>query len=146
MTTNFLDAIEAGVKSATNREENFIEIHKLFYDVKKQLEDYTKNLLILEMFYDVNDEDGEVVVKDYFIDDQGLYLDKKLFLSLRSSPNMHYYFLTNVALSKNGYPCSITIDGDKFDAMDKAGLEENLKNLLASPDTGQKIFQLMKLA
>lgn len=133
---NFLDSLSIGMQIAQNRHQNFVEIHNIFLDFKSQLENFSNNKLLIELY----GQNG-----DYFTDTDSsiIYQDKKLFACLAENPDQIFVELTAVKFAKDGYPCTIFIEGNTFDSFDKSGLEKSLKNLLESPDTGQKIFSLL---
>lgn len=133
---DFLDSLSIGMQIAQNRHQNFLEIHNIFLDFKRQLEKFSNNKLLIE-FYGKNG--------DYFTetDSNIIYQDKKLFACLAEKPDQIFVVLTEVKFAKDGYPCTIFIEGDTYDSFDKSSLEKSLKNLLESPDTGQKIFDLL---
>lgn len=141
---NFTDSLQLGLQSALDRERNFQEIHEVFSVLREQILAFSKNLVTLEMLLQVEHEDEESIV-EYFESLKGLYSDKILFLTdINNSEN--YELLSSINFSSNGYPCTIEIEGDRFDSIDKISLENNIKKLLATPSTGQKLFNLMKLA
>lgn len=139
---NFKDSLQQGLQSALDRERNFQEIHNVFASLREQILEFSNNSVTLEMVVQTDPEDDNSII-DYFQNFEGLYLDKSLCLTdVNNSHNFEW--LSYIRFSSNGYPCTIEIDGDRFDATDKIGLEENIKKLLATPSTGRKLFELMK--
>ena len=140
---NFTDSLQLGMQNAIDRERNFQEIHDVFSILKEQILAFSKNLVTLELIYIENPGDSDDLV-DYFENSTGLYLDKTIFLTdVDDSGN--FECISKIDFSSNGYPCTIEIDGNFFDSIDKISLEENIKKLLSTPSTGQKLFQLMRL-
>ncbi|HAO26520.1 MAG TPA: hypothetical protein DCQ68_00240, partial [Chryseobacterium indologenes] len=135
--TNFLESLSFGIQVAKDRYRNFIEIHDLFILLKEQIEAFSKDKVTIELygetgdFFKILDENPEV-----------LYQSKLLYLCCASQPDEVFHDLTSITFNNDGYPCSMIIDGDNFDAYDKISLEKNIKKLLESPSTGQKIFDL----
>jgi len=140
---NFTDSLQLGMQSAIDRERNFQEIHNLFSILKEQLLAFSNNLVTLEMIFTVDHEDDSV--EDYLTNPTNLYADKNLYLTGVNNPQF-FEWISQINFSSNGYPCTIEIDGNRFDSIDKISLEENIKKLLTTPSTGQKLFQLMKSA
>ncbi len=141
---NFTDSLKLGMQTALDRERNFQEIHDIFLTLKEQILEFSNNLVKLELVFQENPDDDNSVV-DYFENLTNLYSDKSLCLT--DVNNLHNYeWLSFINFSSNGYPCTISIDGNQFDSIDKISLEENIKKLLSAPSTGQKLFQLIKSA
>lgn len=134
--TDFLKSLSIGMQIAQNRHKNFLEIHDIFYELKKQLESFGKGKILIEFV----SQSG-----DFFNNEKqdNIYEDKKLYASLAVNPDIVFEQLTEVKFSNEGYPCTIYVDDNLFDAFDKTGLENNLKILLESPLTGQKLFDLL---
>ncbi|MDN8396093.1 hypothetical protein QZK79_15045 [Acinetobacter baumannii] len=140
---NFTDSLQLGLQSAY-RERNFQEIHNLFYSLKEQILEFSNNSVTLEMIFREDPDDEDTII-DYFENFTDLYIDKSLCLT-RVDDIQDFEWLSMLNFSSNGYPCTITIDGNRFDSIDKISLEENIKMLLSTPSTGQKLFRLMKSA
>lgn len=136
--TNFIESLSFGMQIAQKRHQNFLEIHDVFLDLKKQIESYSNYKISIELF----GKNG-----DYFTNfDENpdmLYEAKNLIAAQASAPHEVYYQLTNVSFSNDGYPCTIELEGNKYDAFDKNSLEENLKTLLSTASTGESIFKLL---
>ncbi|HCA5338646.1 hypothetical protein OHV66_15175 [Acinetobacter baumannii] len=143
---NFTDSLTLGLQSALDRERNFQEIHDIFITLKSQLFEFSEQSVNLEMLFKKKSAGNNNSVEDYFTDSSGLYDDKTLYLSEATNSTLNYAMLSTLTFSPNGYPCTLEIDGDHFDAIDKISLEENIKKLMSSPSTGQKLFKLMKIA
>ncbi|WP_119025616.1 hypothetical protein [Acinetobacter soli] len=141
---NFTDSIKLGMQTALDRERNFKEIHDLFSSLREQILDFSDNLVTLELVF-LSDPEDETSIKDYFESYDGLYLDKSLCLINVNNPQ-NFEWISFINFSSNGYPCTLDIVGNRFDAIDRISLEENINTLLATPSTGQKLFELMKSA
>ncbi|MEQ1161493.1 hypothetical protein ABLT50_12180 [Acinetobacter calcoaceticus] len=143
---NFTDSLQLGLQSALDRERNFTEIHDIFAALKEQLFLFSKGSVTLEMIIknENSEENGESV--DYLTTLEGLYEDKFLYVSPTHNLNENYQYLGTINFSPNGYPCTLESEGNQFDSIDKIGLEENIKKLISSPSTGQKLFGIMKMA
>ncbi|HAV3886699.1 TPA: hypothetical protein JIF39_003499 [Acinetobacter baumannii] len=141
---NFTDSLQLGLQSALDRERKFQEIHNLFYSLKEQILEFSNNSVTLEMIFREDPDDEDTII-DYFENFTDLYIDKSLCLT-RVDDIQDFEWLSMLNFSSNGYPCTITIDGNRFDSIDKISLEENIKMLLSTPSTGQKLFRLMKSA
>lgn len=141
---NFTDSLQLGLQSALDRERNFQEIHNLFYSLKEQILEFSNNSVTIEMIFREDPDDEDTII-DYFENFTDLYIDKSLCLT-RVDDIQDFEWLSMLNFSSNGYPCTITIDGNRFDSIDKISLEENIKMLLSTPSTGQKLFRLMKSA
>ncbi|HCQ9811693.1 TPA: hypothetical protein OUH77_003767, partial [Acinetobacter baumannii] len=105
---------------------------------------FSNNSVTLEMIFREDPDDEDTII-DYFENFTDLYIDKSLCLT-RVDDIQDFEWLSMLNFSSNGYPCTITIDGNRFDSIDKISLEENIKMLLSTPSTGQKLFRLMKSA
>jgi hypothetical protein len=141
---NFTDSLQLGLQTALDRERNFQEIHDVFNSLKEQILAFSNYTITLEMLFQP-DPDDEHSIANYFENLTDLYSDKSLCLT-NVNNSQDYEWLSMINFSSNGYPCTITIDGNRFDSIDKTSLEENIKMLLSSPSTGQKLFRLMKSA
>lgn len=141
---NFTDSLKLGMQTALDRERNFQEIHDIFLTLKEQILEFSNNLVKLELVFQEGPED-DATIADYFENFTNLYEDKSLCLTDVNN-TQNFEWLSFINFSSNGYPCTISIDGNKFDSIDKIGLEENIKTLLSTPSTGQKLFQLIKSA
>ncbi|MEI1716786.1 hypothetical protein V8R86_09990 [Acinetobacter baumannii] len=141
---NFTDSLQLGLQTALDRERNFQEIHDVFNSLKEQILTFSNNSITLEMLFQP-DPDNEDSIANYFENLTDLYSDKSLCLT-NVYDSQDYEWLSMINFSSNGYPCTITIDGNRFDSIDKVSLEENIKMLLSTPSTGQKLFRLMKSA
>ncbi|MBJ9482684.1 hypothetical protein ACKEN5_18030 [Acinetobacter baumannii] len=141
---NFTDSLQLGLQTALDRERNFQEIHDVFSTLKDQILAFSNNSVTLEMLFQTDPEDDNTI-GDYFESLTNLYIDKTIYL-INVDEGQNYEWLSMINFSSNGYPCTITIDGNRFDSIDKVSLEENIKMLLSTPSTGQKLFRLMKSA
>ncbi|WP_286859615.1 MULTISPECIES: hypothetical protein [Acinetobacter] len=141
---NFTDSLKLGMQTALDRERNFQEIHDIFLTLKEQILEFSNNLVKLELIFQVVPED-DTTIADYFENLTNLYDDKNLYLTDVNN-TQNFEWLSFINFSSNGYPCTIIIDGNNFDSIDKISLEENIKKLLSAPSTGQKLFQLIKSA
>lgn len=143
---NFTESLHIGLQSALDRERNFTEIHDIFAALKEQLVHFSKGSVTLEMIIknENHEEDGEPL--DYLTTLEGLYEDKFLYVSPTYNLNENFQYLGTIKFSPNGYPCTLETEGNQFDSIDKIGLEENIKKLISSPSTGQKLFEIMKMA
>lgn len=138
---NFTDSLKLGLQTALDRERNFQEIHDVFYSLKEQILEFSNNSVTLEMLFEPKN-DNDILI-DYFANLTELYVDKSLCLT-NVNDSQDFEWLSTINFSSNGYPCTINIDGNHFDSIDKISLEENIKMLLSTPSTGQKLFRLMK--
>lgn len=136
--TNFIDSLSFGMQIAQKRHQNFVEIHDVFFDLKNQIEKFSNNKVLIELFGKAG---------DYFtmVDNNQdlLYESKNLLASLASDPDNTYSQLTRIDFSTDGYPCTLDIEGNKYDAFDKTSLEENLKILLSTASIGEAIFKII---
>lgn len=140
--TDFLTALQSGIKSAMNREDNFIEIHNTFLRVKEQIDIFSEDRFEVQL-QGISKNDPFKKPKDYFKDHSDLYSDKKLIMidNKRIAKLTEIYFDRN-----NGYPCTILIDGDEFTSTNLESLEDNLRKLLSSPSTGNVLYSFIKTA
>ncbi len=136
--TNFIESLSFGMQIAQKRHQNFLEIHDVMFDLKKQIESYSNGKILIELI----GESGEYFT-NFDKNQDMLYESKNLFASLSSAPENVYDKLTRIEFSTDGYPCTINIEGNKYDAFDKNSLEENLKNLLSTASIGEIIFKLV---
>ena len=144
--TNFLDSIQFGLNSAIDRERNFREIHNVFQLLKDQIYQVSKGKVLIELMeckFDPVANIFRISGDDYLTSGDGLYKDKLIFLSLEQDANNHFYEISRIEFTQNGYPCKLMVDGNFYEAMDKIGVEEIVKLLFSSPTTGQKLYHLM---
>lgn len=137
---DFTHSLSLGMQIAQKKHENFIEIHNVFAELKKQIEGFSNNKVVLELiagtlgdYFKVHQENPDI-----------LYEDKKLYVCLASNPDGCYSLITQLNLSRDGYPCTIQIEGDNYDSFDKSSLEENLNKLLSTAYVGEQIFKMIK--
>ena len=130
---DFLSALQNGIDSAANREANFQEIHDIFISLRDQINTFSQNTITTQLYSIATN--SLTSPKDYFVDQSQLYMDKKLYVV--SQQCRYSSFLTEIYFDRdNGYPCTITVDGDEYTATNKESLEENIQKLLSSPSTG----------
>lgn len=140
---DFLSALQNGIDSAANREANFQEIHDIFILLREQISLFSQEKINTQLFSIPSE--SRLSPKDYFLDQSQLYMDKRLYVN--SLESRFSKSLTEIYFDRdNGYPCTITVDGDEYTATNKESLEENIQKLLSTPSTGIILYSLMKKA
>lgn len=60
-----------------------------------------------------------------------------------SQDKLRYRILAEWEQNKHGYPCTITFNKTEFRCEDKMSLEFALNEMLANPEVGEKIYEIM---
>lgn len=142
---DFLNALQSGIDSAINKEKNFLEIHNIFLLVKEQITVFSNGTLDTQLLSMPNPSNLFSTPINYFHNQSELYTDKKLQISPIDA-NVTY-LLTKIYFDRdNGYPCTITINGDEYTSINKESLEENIQRLLSSSAVGSILYRLIKEA
>ena len=144
--SGFLGAIQTGIDAAVEKENNILQIVKVIEDVRKDLEQFSENKLTLVSKVSQIDALNNFTIKMLTPQiNKEKPLNEVLFIQLNSNKSKEEE-LTMLYLGSEGFPCTIYAEGNQLTATDELSFRENMKVLLGSPSTGQKIGRLLKAA
>lgn len=145
--TDFLRAIESGIKASEDKKRNIQEIFNTIDQIKESIEKFTDGKVTLSFRNSYVDMAISLAVK---VQSLGLIdRDKptsQVLEAVLQGNESKKEDLTIVDLGVEGYPCTIYVDGNQLTALDKEGFEKNLARLLSSPATGSKLVRLVNLS
>lgn len=147
--TKFLTAIESGIQASLSKENNIKEILEMVEQVKHEVESFSKGKVTLELTYPLT---ANLALMKIFGVSQNLEkssetgkpTDRVLTAILTNNSSISEK-LTIIEFGTQGYPCTITVDGNQLTAADNVGLEKMFVKLLGSPITGNKLRKLVGL-
>ncbi len=152
--SDFFKAFELGVKAANDAAANVSEIHGVFSELGKQLENFSGGTLKLvrgskEVPLESSTYDPFSPIANSMMSSAFNVLVKKrtkncLFIKLDGEETLHE--VSFFEISKTGYPISLSFSGKSIACHDKVGLEEALRELFSHPDTGKIINRLIARA
>ena len=143
---NFLNAIESGIQASLDKEKNIKEILTLVDQVSSEIKSFSEGKIELKLtspFNHLNMFLQSMAIAQTQKESSGT--DKpsdKILKAVLTNNDKVSEKLTILEFGSQGYPCTITVDGDKLTAGDHEGLERIFLQLLASPITGKILRKL----
>lgn len=141
--SNFLEAIKAGINAADVKKDNLEKIFNIINEAKGDIEKFSNNSLTL-----ISKVSQIDVVHTYAVKiaapqyNKSKPLNQVLSVHLTANENKSEE-LTMLFMGAEGFPCTIYVEGNQLTAGDENAFRENLKTLLGSPSTGEKIGRLL---
>ncbi|MNR86939.1 hypothetical protein D3C71_1376770 [compost metagenome] len=144
--SNFLEAIKAGISAADVKKDNLCKIFEVINEAKSDIEEFSgKSLTLISKVSQLD------VVQTFAVKmaspqyNKSKPLNQVLFVQLTSNDTISEE-LTMLFLGSEGFPCTIYVEGNQLTAGDENTFRENIKVLLGSPSTGEKIGRLLREA
>jgi len=144
--SNFLEAIKAGISAADVKKDNLGKIFEVINEAKSDIEEFSgKSLTLISKVSQLD------VVQTFAVKmaspqyNKSKPLNQVLFVQLTANESISEE-LTMLFLGSEGFPCSIYVEGNQLTAGDENTFRENIKVLLGSPSTGEKIGRLLREA
>jgi len=141
--SNFLEAIQAGIDAADIKKDNLSKIYDVIAEARKDIEDFSNQTLTLVSRVSQLDAYTQVAIKISSPQhNKSKPLNQVLSVQLIADKNKSEE-LTMLFLGAEGFPCTIYVEGNQLTAGDENSFKENIKSLLGSPSTGEKIGRLL---
>lgn len=132
---NFIDSFNKGISAAEKAIANKDEIDSVIDQLSKQLQQATGGkvkISIAEKQMPFNAFTGGI----------SELINRKTYWAIVASNPLATYQPKELAqwkFTESGYPCSIVLQDVEIYCEDKAGLENALEKMLATPETGKKL-------
>ncbi|WP_312080063.1 hypothetical protein [Acinetobacter schindleri] len=144
--SNFLEAIKAGISAADVKKDNLAKIFDVIKEAKDDIEEFSnKSLTLVQKVSQIDVVHSFAVKMSTPQYNKTKPLNQVLFVQLTSNENKSEE-LTMLFLGSEGFPCTIYVEGNQLTAGDENTFRENIKVLLGSPSTGEKIGRLLNEA
>ncbi|OBA12093.1 hypothetical protein [Acinetobacter sp. LMB-5] len=144
---DFLASLKHGIDASAIRENNLNIIFETLINVKEDIEKFSEKKISLKW----RDSQRHTMLKAAAL---ASTFDPSLSVLQKPTSQVIYIFstinetlredLTVLELGTEGFPCSVTIDGNRFTSADIESFQDSLDQLLSSPSTGEKIKKLLK--
>lgn len=144
--SNFLEAIKAGISAADVKKDNLGKIFEVINEAKSDIEEFSgKSLTLISKVSQLDVVQTFAVKMASSQYNKSKPLNQVLFVQLTANESISEE-LTMLFLGSEGFPCSIYVEGNQLTAGDENTFRENIKVLLGSPSTGEKIGRLLREA
>lgn len=139
--TDFKNKFKIGIEAFKDAEKNRSEIREVFSELNEQLSEIAEGKVQIKI-YDYPSENIAGAAKAALMLSGAKISYDRWIVAVHAIDNSKRFKLARWFEDVSGYPCAVSAQSERWDAYDRAALEEILGRLLTLPETGRVMVEL----